>query len=158
MNLIFFNRVVNLLEVQLCQKILWKVYEIEFWLELLTMDKLLYSLCDNSTYRQVMQEQERMDYIMKIFEQDSNICIMALPTSNHSLATNDICNHVPTLEALYQVLIHWPMANQTISISPITNNFPIEVLEMREKHLVQFYVDTFFIHSSYVLIVPHIFL
>ena len=158
MNSVFFDRAVNLLEVQLCQEILWEVYEIGFQLELLAIDKLLCSLCGNSAYRQVTQEQERMGCIMKIFEQDSNIHIMALPTSNHSLATNDICNHVPTLEALYQVLIHWPMANQTISISPITNNFPIEVLEMREKHLVQFYVDTFFIHSSYVLIVPHIFL
>ena len=136
MNSVFFDRAVNLLEVQLCQEILWKVYEMEFWLELLAMDKLLYSLCGNSAYRQVMQEQERMDHIMKIFEQDSNICITALPTSNHSLAANDICDHVPTLKALYQVLIHWPMANQTILISPIINNFPMEVLEMREKHLV----------------------
>ena len=119
------------------------------------MDKLLCPLYDDSAYRQVAQEQKRMGHIMKIFEQDSNICIMALPTSNHSLTANNIYNCVPTLEALHQVLIRWPMANQTITISPITNNFPMKVLEMREKHLVQFYIDTFFIHSSHIPIVPY---
>ena len=96
-----------------------------------------------------------MGCIMKIFEQDSNIHIMALPTSNHSLTANNIRDHVLTLEALRQVLIRWLMANQTIPVSPITNNFPMEVLEMREKHLVQFYIDTFFIHSSHAPIVPY---
>ena len=131
------------------------MYEIGFRLELLAMDKLLCPLRSDFTYRQVTQEQEHMDRIMKIFEQDSNIRITALPTSNHSLAANNIHDRVPTLEALRQVLMCWPMANQTIPISPITNNFPMEVLEMREKHLVQFYIDTFFIHSSHAPIVPY---
>ena len=45
------------------------------------MDRLLCPAGGDS-YNQVAQEQQRMANISQIFDQDLNICIAALPTSN----------------------------------------------------------------------------
>ena len=86
---LFFGWNFTSLEVQLCQKVLWEVYEMGFWLELLAMDRLLCPAGGDS-YNQVAQEQQRMANISQIFDQDLNICIAALPTSNWELTTEDI--------------------------------------------------------------------
>ena len=62
----FFGQNFTLLEVQLCQEVLWEVYKMGFRLELLAMDRLLCP-AGGDLYNQVAQEQQRMANILQIF-------------------------------------------------------------------------------------------
>ena len=79
------------------------MYEIEFQLELLVIDRLLCSTGGNP-YNQVAQEQQRMANISQIFDQDLNIRVAALPTSNRGLTAEDIHEQILALKAFRQIL------------------------------------------------------
>ena len=67
------------------------------------MDRLLCPTGGDS-YNQVAQEQQHMANILQIFDQDLNIHVAALPTSNRGLTTEHIRKWILALEAFHWVL------------------------------------------------------
>lgn len=88
------------------------------------MDRILCSPRASSAYNQVVEEQQCLKYIAKIFNQHDTIYVTMLLTSNQGLITLDIRKCISVLEAFYHVLRCWLNVPQILSTSLITNSLP----------------------------------
>lgn len=141
------------LDIQLCQEVVWEVYEMEFHLELLTLDKCICPSPQSLFTRQTF-EYEHIQLISHVFGNSGNICITTLPVENCGLAAVDLHACIPALEAFQCVLIRWPGIPQAL-IKPITADLPHQRVEGLERLAVNFYLEQFYMHSSHPAIVPH---
>lgn len=153
----FFGRELQELDTRFCQEILWEVYEMGFRLELLAMDRRLCPSDSGSppSSASLYAEQCRIERVAEVFSQKTHFRISTLPTSHSGLAAVDIMDRVPALEALRQILKKWPGAPRSMKKTKISAGMSPDALQMAEKGIIQFYVDTFYLYSSRAPLVPH---
>ncbi|KIN96376.1 hypothetical protein M404DRAFT_163197, partial [Pisolithus tinctorius Marx 270] len=120
-------------------KILWDLYEHNFWFELVTLDHaMMPSLWLN-------RDSEQLDHIRQIFPGDSELtmCAEPFPQQNQGLGSSDFQSKREYIEKLWALLAVWPGCPSDLAepIMPLASSSCVWAME---KKLAIFYVQSFF--------------
>ncbi|KAI0360934.1 hypothetical protein OH77DRAFT_738244 [Trametes cingulata] len=150
----WFGRRLPTLDRSLCPQILWEICELGFRVELLALDRLLVPLRD-----QRLTEEHREDLIASVFPDRAIYGVSKLPEEGcEGLSAQVPQRRAPYLEAFRCVLSRWPRCPRSIHDGvPITTALQRETIIVREREMVQYYVETFYRESGRAPIVPRAF-
>lgn len=148
----WFDHTLSVLDTTFCPMIIWEVCELSFRYELLALDRLLVPGRDGN-----LGEEHRDELLGQIFSNGSVYCITELPKEGVGLSALLPRRRVRHLEAFRQVMGRWPRCPPSFydPDHTITINMHDDMIVVRERELVRFYIHTFFEQSGRAPIVPH---
>ncbi|KAI5998484.1 hypothetical protein F5J12DRAFT_895407 [Pisolithus orientalis] len=120
-------------------KILWDLYEHNFWFELVALDcAMMPSLWSN-------QDSEQLDHVWQIFPGDSELtmCAEPFPQQNQGLSLSNFQSKWEYIEKLQALLAVWPGCPLDL-VEPIMPLASLSCVWAMEKKLAIFYVQSFF--------------
>ncbi|KAI0686518.1 hypothetical protein C8Q76DRAFT_772315 [Earliella scabrosa] len=143
----WFSYRVGQLDAHLCKLVLWEIHELGFCQELLALDRVLVPACD---------ETWREELLARVFVSHDLYSIHTLPSVPIGLGADLPQARARYLEALWQVLIRWPLCPSVLHAGqPLALTTRRDRIECLELAMTSFYVSTFFVYSGRAPIVPH---
>ena len=148
-SVMWFSYRVEVPEPSLCPVIVWELHELGFRYELLALDRVLVPACD---------EVQREDLLARVFPNHDLYTLHTLPSTGIGLSAHLPQARARFLEALRQVVVRWPLCpNAVRGAEPLALTTAREYIQLVEKSIISFYVETFFNYSGRAPIVPHAF-
>ena len=132
--------------------ILWEAFELGFRYELSALDHTMRSADSR------VQEKDRVALLARVFPTDSLYSVLRLPASDTpSLFAALPHLRIPSLNALRDVLLQWPLCPEKIkNCQPLQICDSVEAIHELELHLAAFYTQMFFDVAGRAPLVPHL--
>jgi hypothetical protein len=147
---------IGLLTPAVTSQIIWDLFEHNFRLELLALDRCVMQ----AIWHDPLTAAARDDLLRSVFPGDSGYLVGRMPTVNEGLAADRWADRLPYVENFRRVASEWPgepavRLKQMCSLtSPYFTSKRSDV-ERVEQVLVPFYCQTFFNYFGRAAITPH---
>jgi hypothetical protein len=144
---------VTAIDLPLCQQVAWELCEIQFRVELLTLDNKI-SLSEDSPELSLFKV-ERLQLMHAMFNNGFQIDTLEVPSENIGLASNDSVVRAKHLEAFRRLMSSWPNFPPCLSSSAaLRSGLDSTSIQRMESRLVEFYSDTFIRHAGRPPVLP----
>jgi len=134
------------LDPRVIAEILWDLYEHNWRLELLTLDRTVQPLLWRG------EDAYKRDLLLKSLFHNNDYLVSKFPTSDCGLASKVWQDRAPYIKIFREILSTWPGLPHGVCSRKLTS--PVEV-SVVEKALADFYCQTFYDHFGRAPITPH---
>jgi hypothetical protein len=142
--LLWLGAEVTVIDKLICRQVAWELCELAFRVELLVLDRAVFSYKPEEGRDLTLVKMERQQLLHAIFHDKFQIDCLDLPVEDIGLASKDWAVQAKYLEAFRRFMSFWPNFPQALaSTQPLDSGLGEVSLRLMEQLVIRFYAETF---------------